>query len=112
MKAIQIKQYGDADVLEITQIPEPTPSTDQLLIENKAIGINPFDWKLRNGLFQDLFPLEFPNILGLEIAGVVKQVPAHVKTFESVIVCMVKQIMPMPSSFPWMSLKLTIFQNL
>ena len=79
MKAIQIKQYGDADVLEITQIPEPTPSTDQLLIENKAIGINPFDWKLRNGLFQDLFPLEFPNILGFEIAGVVKQVPDHVK---------------------------------
>lgn len=82
MKAIQINKYGTADVLEINDIEPPKLDKNQVLIDTKAIGINPFDWKLRNGMFAEMFPLTFPNILGFEVSGVVKQVSDDVTNFK------------------------------
>ena len=49
MRAIIINSYGSPAVLRQTNIAEPQPGQDQLLIEVKAAGVNPIDWKIRKG---------------------------------------------------------------
>ena len=50
MKSAQIKRYGGSDVIEINQTTF-TPNLDSggVLVEIKAAGINPIDWKIREG---------------------------------------------------------------
>ncbi len=82
MKAAQISEYGDADVVKVTpDAPKPTPIDDQVLVEVHAASINPFDWKVRKGFMHQMKPLEFPATLGGDIAGVVIQVGKNVSQF-------------------------------
>ncbi len=70
MKAVQINQYGGNEVLEINRnVPKPTPSKDQVLVEVYAASINPVDWKIREGYLKGMAPLEFPATLGGDFAG-------------------------------------------
>ena len=71
MKAIRIHDYGEADALiyEDASIPEPPP--DGVLIKVHAAGVNPVDWKIRKGLMRATRPLQFPAIMGSDIAGTV-----------------------------------------
>lgn len=73
MKAVQISAYGGAEVLDIKDIPEPTLKHDQLLIEVRAAGLNPFDLKVLSGAYKDMIPLHFPVTFGGDFAGVVIQ---------------------------------------
>lgn len=74
--------YGSTDVLKINEVPRPTLKSKQILIDTKAIGINPFDWKLRSGMFKEMFPLPLPAILGFEVSGIVQEVASDVKDFK------------------------------
>lgn len=74
MKAIQFSQYGAPDVLTIHEIEKPSLKTGQILVQIKAFGINPIDWKLRRGDMQAFFPLTLPHTLGAEFAGIVVEV--------------------------------------
>src|SRR5947208_3635843 len=75
MKSAQINSYGSSEVIEINQnTPEPTLSSGQVLVSIKAAGVNPVDWKIREGAFQQMIQLQFPSILGMDFSGVVKQV--------------------------------------
>lgn len=75
MKAIQIKKYGSNDVVEVNETaPAPSLSSGKILVNIKASGVNPVDWKIREGYMQQIMPLQFPSILGLDFSGVVKQV--------------------------------------
>jgi NADPH:quinone reductase-like Zn-dependent oxidoreductase len=48
MKSAQFKRYGGSDVIEINQTtPIPTLTAGNVLVEIKAAGINPIDWKIR-----------------------------------------------------------------
>jgi NADPH:quinone reductase-like Zn-dependent oxidoreductase len=50
MKAVQVKQYGNSSVIEVTtNAPKPTVKPGQVLVENYAASINPIDWKVREG---------------------------------------------------------------
>ncbi|MBI2598792.1 NADP-dependent oxidoreductase [Candidatus Curtissbacteria bacterium] len=71
MKAVQINAYGGVDVLEVKDVPKPTPSSGQVLVEIKAVSINPFDWKVREGYIKDHMPLDLPITIGGDFAGVV-----------------------------------------
>lgn len=71
MKAILFEHYGSTDVLKVTDVEKPILKTKQILIQVKAFGINPIDWKLRRGDMQSFIPLPLPFILGSEAAGVV-----------------------------------------
>ena len=82
MKAIHMIAYGSTDVLKINEVPRPTLKSKQILIDTKAIGINPFDWKLRSGMFKEMFPLPLPAILGFEVSGIVQEVASDVKDFK------------------------------
>ncbi|MDY6451052.1 NADP-dependent oxidoreductase [Acinetobacter faecalis] len=79
MKAIQFSQYGKANVLEIKDVKIPTINAGQILVQVKAFGINPIDWKLRSGAMKAFIPLPLPFILGSEVSGIVMKVPDDVK---------------------------------
>ncbi|WP_181777237.1 NADP-dependent oxidoreductase [Amycolatopsis pittospori] len=74
MRAITITQYGEPDVLHLDEVPLPEPGPGQVRVAVKAAGVNPIDWKIRSGAMAEVLPLEFPHILGLELAGVVDAV--------------------------------------
>lgn len=75
MKVIQIKKYGSNDVVEVNETaPAPSLSSGKILVNIKASGVNPVDWKIREGYMQQIMPLQFPSTLGLDFSGVVKQV--------------------------------------
>ena len=80
MKAAIINQYGPSDVLHLADVPTPDVMPHQVLIRVHAAGINPSDWRLRQGDFR-LIPVKFPKILGSECAGVVERVGELVNTF-------------------------------
>jgi alcohol dehydrogenase len=75
MKSIQIKRYGGSDVIEVNDKASiPSPSAGKILVNVKASGVNPVDWKIREGYMQQMIPLQFPSTLGIDISGVVKQI--------------------------------------
>jgi alcohol dehydrogenase len=75
MKSAQINKYGSSEVVQINQsTPEPTLSSGKVLVSIKSAGVNPVDWKIREGGFQQMIPLQFPSTLGIDFSGVIKQV--------------------------------------
>lgn len=79
MKAAQINEYGAKDVLVFTaDAPKPSIEANQVLVAVKAAGVNPFDWKVREGYMQQNSPLTFPATLGGDFAGVIAEVGADV----------------------------------
>ena len=82
MKSAQIKGYGDSEVLEINpNAPSLNdPSESIVLVTVKAAGVNPSDWKLREGFFKEMAPLRFPATLGMDFSGVIKQIEENVSS--------------------------------
>lgn len=78
MHAIGFHSYGSADVLELLDVPMPTLADDQVLIRVAAAGINPADWRIRNGQFKLFMRSPFPFIPGSDVAGVVVKVGSAV----------------------------------
>src|ERR671920_1129831 len=75
MKSAQISKYGSSEVIEINQnTSEPTVSSGKVLVIIKAAGVNPVDWKIREGGMQQIISLKFPSILGIDFSGVIKQI--------------------------------------
>ncbi len=54
MKTVAINKYGNEDVLEIGDVEIPEPKADEVLVKVRAAGVNPFDWKVRDGLGERL----------------------------------------------------------
>ena len=81
MKAITIKEYGDASVLQINEVAEPVISENELLIKVKAAGVNPVDAKIRSGSHISSKTLESPVILGKDFSGIVEKIGKNVKGF-------------------------------
>ena len=75
MKSAQVKRYGSSEVIEINQMtPTPNLAAGKVLVVVKVAGINPIDWKIREGYMQQMIPLQFPSTLGMDFSGVIKQV--------------------------------------
>lgn len=76
MKSAQIKAYGDSEVLEINRSTPSIndPSEGMVLVTIKAAGVNPVDWKVREGFFKQMAPLQFPATLGMDFSGVIEKV--------------------------------------
>src|SRR3984893_238524 len=73
MKAIRIHNYGGPEVLHYEDAPRPEPQAGEVLIRVHAAGVNPIDWKVREGHMKDLWPHKFPLILGWDLSGVVEE---------------------------------------
>ncbi|WP_434776884.1 NADP-dependent oxidoreductase [Neisseria sp. Ec49-e6-T10] len=82
MKGIGIYEYGNESKLVSVNIATPTLQDNEVLIDIKASGVNPVDWKIREGWLQDALPYQLPLILGWDAAGIIKAVGQNVTEFK------------------------------
>jgi NADPH:quinone reductase-like Zn-dependent oxidoreductase len=71
MKAVVIEEYGDNSVVQYVETDRPRPQAGELLVKVHAAGVNPVDWKIRDGMGQRL-GMTLPIHMGGEIAGTVE----------------------------------------
>lgn len=71
MHAVLINNYGGSEVLTHSQRPVPKTGPGEILVKIHATALNPVDFKIRQGHLHELFPANFPRILGGDISGVV-----------------------------------------
>lgn len=82
MRAAQINSYGGKDVvLTTSSAPKPTAAAGEVLVAVHAAGVNPFDWKVREGYMQQWIPLAFPATLGGDCSGVIVAIGEDVEGF-------------------------------
>ncbi|MER6395083.1 NADP-dependent oxidoreductase [Kitasatospora sp. NPDC001603] len=81
MKAIAIRRYGGPEVVEYTDLPDPKVGPDSVLVEVRAAGVNPVDWRVRDGALDGLLDVHFPLVMGWDAAGVVRAVGGGVTEF-------------------------------
>ncbi len=82
MKAIVLHEYGPASNLTYEDVEDPKPAAGEVLVRVSATSLNPADWMLRSGVIKDLIPIEFPYILGCDLAGIVREVGEGVSSFK------------------------------
>lgn len=83
MKAIQYKDYGSSAVIELVEVSKPSiQNENDVLIQVKAVGVNPIDMKIRMGLMKEIRPVEMPFIPGGEAAGIIVAVGGGVSKFK------------------------------
>lgn len=80
MKAVRIHSYGGPEVLVYENSPMPAFNNDDVLIRVYAAGVNPVDWKIRQGYMQEKMTL--PLIPGWDVAGIIEEKGAAVKNLE------------------------------
>jgi NADPH:quinone reductase-like Zn-dependent oxidoreductase len=69
IKAVRITQYGGSDQLKYEEAPLPEIAAGQVLAKVRYAGVNPIDWKIRQGDLKQARPASFPLTLGQDFAG-------------------------------------------
>ncbi len=82
IQTIRVYNYGGPEELKLEQVPRPVPQAGEVLVRVHAAGVNPVDWKIRQGLLKDFRPMQFPYTPGSDIAGVVEEVGPGVTAFQ------------------------------
>jgi NADPH:quinone reductase-like Zn-dependent oxidoreductase len=82
MKAVVLREYGNEEVLKLEEIDKPSPQANDILVKVHNIGVNPIEWKVRNGL-GEVFGMKLPIFLGSEISGTVESAGTEVKNFKA-----------------------------
>ncbi len=77
MKSIKVTKTGGPEVLELKEITLDKPGADEVQIEHVSIGLNYIDTYHRSGLY----PLQLPTGIGLEAAGIIKEIGSNVSNF-------------------------------
>lgn len=72
MKAILVREFGGPEVLKLEEIPAPRPASGQVLVRIHAVGVNPYDTYMRNGVYA--IKPALPYTPGSDGAGVVEAV--------------------------------------
>jgi len=81
MKAIVVHQYGGPEVLKFEDYPDPVPGPGEVLVRVAAASVNPIDYKRRAGLTKDFYPMHFPSLIGVDVAGTVVKIGPGVDGF-------------------------------
>ena len=76
-RVIKIEKIGGPEVLKLKNVDLKEPDPDQVIIDQKAIGLNYIDTYHRTGMY----PLPLPAGIGLEAAGIIKKVGSKVKNW-------------------------------
>jgi len=82
MKAVRIHSYGGPEVLKYEDAPEPTPGKGEVLVKVYAAGVNPVDWKVREGYLKQAINYPLPLIPGWDVAGIVESIGTGVTKFK------------------------------
>jgi NADPH:quinone reductase-like Zn-dependent oxidoreductase len=83
MKTVLLNGYGGVDRLQYGDAPTPKPKSGEVLIRMRAASINPVDWKIRSGALREMMPVEFPAILGRDVAGEIVDVGDEMDEIEA-----------------------------
>ena len=81
MKAIVVHEYGGPEVLKFEEYPDPVPGQGEVLVRVAAASVNPLDYKRRAGLTKDYYPIHFPGLIGVDMAGTVVKIGPGVEGF-------------------------------
>lgn len=79
MNAIRVHQFGEPDVLKFETVPDPKPAEGQVLVDVRAIGVNPVETYIRAGKYG---PRQFPLTPGTDAAGVIESVGPGIARFK------------------------------
>ncbi len=82
MKAYYSTAYGGSESSVYGDLPDPSAGAGQLLIEVKAVSINPVDWKIKQGAARLVTGFSFPRIFGADFAGIVRETGEGVTAFK------------------------------
>ncbi len=82
MKALRFHEYGGPEVLTIDAIPVTEPGPGEVLVRVSGSGINPVDWKIREGQMKEQMPLQFPQIAQWEFSGTIEKLGDGVEGYE------------------------------
>ncbi len=82
MKRVSFAEFGGPDVLQLVDAEEPHAGPGQIRIAVRAAGVNPVDWRIREGQFQKVRPIELPAGVGQDASGVVDEVGEGVEGVE------------------------------
>ncbi len=82
MKASFLISYGRPGSLQYGDMPEPVLKENSILIQVKAVSVNPVDWKTRKGILKLIQGSKFPRIIGSDFAGIVKEVAPGINGFK------------------------------
>jgi len=83
MKAVRIHAFGGPEVLVYEDAPHPSPGSAEVLIRIYAAGVNPVDWKVREGYFREMINYSLPLIPGWDLSGVVETLGTGVAGFKN-----------------------------
>jgi len=116
-KAVRFDQYGDINVLNVVEVPQPEPGAGEVLVAVKAAGINPGEAKVREGAMHDRWPATFPSGQGSDLAGVVAKLGPGVTGFAvgdevlgftnlrasqaQFVIVQADELAPKPANVPW-----------
>ncbi|WP_431031954.1 NADP-dependent oxidoreductase [Streptomyces sp. P6-2-1] len=79
MRKVSYAEFGGPEVLRLVDAEEPHAGPGQIRIAVRAAGVNPVDWRLREGQVLGAHPVRLPAGVGLDAAGVVDEVGAGVR---------------------------------
>ena len=82
MKAVVVDEFGGPEVLNVHQVPRPSPGPGELLVHVYAAGVNPVDAGVRSGRAARMVGATLPYVPGFDVSGVVEDVGAGVDDFE------------------------------
>lgn len=82
MKVIRIHNYGSSDQLKIEDAPRPEVTNNEVLVKVHDAGVNPADWKIREGYLKDYIPTKFPYTLGQDFSGEIIEVGPQAQGFK------------------------------
>jgi NADPH2:quinone reductase len=74
MKTVKFEEYGGPEVLEVVDMPEPSPGRGEVIVRVVAAGINPGESAIRSGAMKEVYPADFPEGQGSDLAGVISSV--------------------------------------
>ncbi|MFJ1935781.1 NADP-dependent oxidoreductase [Kitasatospora sp. NPDC088160] len=83
MKKVSFAEFGGPDVLQLVDAERPHPGPGQIRIAVRAAGVNPVDWRIREGQFLQAHPTELPSGVGQDASGVVDEVGEGVEGIEA-----------------------------
>ncbi len=82
MKALIYKDYGGPEVMALTDLPEPQPGQRDVKVRVHAAGLNPVDFKIRNGALRRAVNYKMPLIAGFDVSGEVTEVGLRARHFD------------------------------
>ena len=82
MKKLVFNSFGGNEVLELTESTIPQVKQNDVLVKVAYAGVNPLDWKTRNGEMKMVSGKKFPKSLGTEFSGIVTEVGKNVSGFK------------------------------